>query len=113
MVAVRAPPALRSVSLTPVTVTVWGVSQLDGVKVSASPTVAAVVVSLAGVTVTSPAGRLLSTTVYAAVPFSRNLRLAVLTRTPGGEYVRALTCREWPGNPMSLPLVTSEETRTS
>ena len=52
-----------AVSGTAVTVTCCAVSQLPVVKVSAPDTVAAAVLPLAGVTVTSPVGALRSTTV--------------------------------------------------
>ena len=53
-----------SPSSTLLTVTIWAVSQVDGVKVRvAGETVAAAVSLLVGVTVAVPAGRVSSTTV--------------------------------------------------
>jgi len=61
---VRTPRGLAASSSTPVTVTVWGLFQSAGLKVSvAGVTVATVVSPLATVTVTSVLGAVLSATV--------------------------------------------------
>ena len=63
-------------SLTPVTVTVCAMSQLDVVKVSGPETVAVATLAETGVTVTVSVGWLSRTTVYSAGSFSATVRAA-------------------------------------
>ena len=64
MLTVRPPPGLSTASGLPVTVTVWGLAQSAGLKVSVAGTAVATAVSLlATVMVTSALGCWSSTTV--------------------------------------------------
>ena len=74
-VIVTVSSSLSPSSSVPVTVTVWAVSQLSGVKVRlAGWTVAALSSPLATATVTSPAGAVVMLTVTSPVPPSPTAR---------------------------------------